>query len=67
MTDRFTRKLERTMLLHPGKTKVMLVIPYKPSEPHFKRFEERNRWTLVTFIPLGTDLFRTPAANKPFA
>lgn len=53
MMDRFTRKLERTMMLYPDDTEVMLVIPYKPSELHFKNFMDRNRWTLVAFLPLG--------------
>ena len=65
MVDKFARKLERTMLLAPA-TQVMLVLPYKPTEPQFRQLMNRNRWSLVTFLPERTKVFDKPKKDDPF-
>ncbi|MEE3208097.1 MAG: hypothetical protein VX239_04110 [Candidatus Thermoplasmatota archaeon] len=66
MVDKFTRKLERTMVLYP-RTRVMLILPYRPKERLFKKFMARNRWRLRCFVPQGHPLFMHPKADDPFS
>ena len=56
MLDKFTRKLERTMLLYPD-TRVLLMLPYKPKDHYYRKFMARNRWKVRAFIPVGHGLF----------